>query len=365
MEDRRISAIQVFRGIAVLGVMLFHCGTVQGRYSISLLKPPEFLKFGQSGVDLFFVISGFVMATVTHGRFGSREQMTRFLYRRGTRIYPAYWFFSLVVLALTLLTPNWLRVSPNLRIDLLSSFLLVPNKLYPIIQVGWSLIHELWFYVVFSVFLLFRENRLVPALLVWAHVLIVINVVFNVDSFLPGVRLICHSHGLEFISGVFTAILLRTQWAQRIPTRVLLLILVDAILLLVIAYKYRALRQVYLTRTLVFAPLYATVLGCCVLLEMRQLLPKMRFLNFVGNISYSAYLSHLLTMSLAAYVLAIVRPNLSGTFGGLVIWSAMIGAALLVGWLGYRFVERPALELSRVLGDRLLTPRTNVAAAEA
>jgi exopolysaccharide production protein ExoZ len=365
MENRRLSAIQVFRGIAVLGVVAFHCATILKQYSINFFEPPKFLRFGQSGVDLFFVISGFVMVTVTRGHFGSGMEMSRFLYRRVTRIYPAYWFYSLLMLALVSLVPVWVNAKPTTHYNLWASFLLLPHKYYPVVLVAWSLIHEMWFYVVFSTLLLLRENKLVPMLVTWGLILVGLNLALGVDTFSPGLRLICHSHGLEFIGGALMAILVRSPRVQRVPTGVLLVILATAFVGLGVAYYLRAMRHTYLIRASTFAVLYATVLGSCVLLELRRTFVKMRFLNFVGNISYSMYLCHIMVLSLTAYVIKTHWSGPRGKTGALIVWTCMLGTTLLLSWIGYRFIERPALELSHTVGDRLLTAPSNVAAAKA
>jgi peptidoglycan/LPS O-acetylase OafA/YrhL len=96
----KLRSIQALRGVAVLSVVAFHALSIEQKYSGGDLLFPDFLRLGQSGVDLFFVISGFVMVTVTKGRFGPNGERMRFLWGRLTRIYPTYWFYFFLTAAL-------------------------------------------------------------------------------------------------------------------------------------------------------------------------------------------------------------------------------------------------------------------------
>src|SRR5262245_65089484 len=93
-QGEKIEAIQALRGVAVLAVVAFHSLVFERKYSGGDLVLPGWFRFGESGVDLFFVISGFVMVTVTRGRFGKFNEVVRFLWSRATRIYPTFWFRS-------------------------------------------------------------------------------------------------------------------------------------------------------------------------------------------------------------------------------------------------------------------------------
>ena len=151
----KLRSIQALRGIAVLGVVAFHVALVEGKYSGGDRLLPDFLRFGETGVDLFFVISGFVMVTVAQGRFGGTRELPRFLWSRITRIYPTYWFYFFITLAVFLVKPEWVNASEENQAQLVTSFLLLPSEQLPLVMVGWSLIHELWFYLVFAGLLLF------------------------------------------------------------------------------------------------------------------------------------------------------------------------------------------------------------------
>jgi exopolysaccharide production protein ExoZ len=94
----KIQNIQALRGIAVLSVVFFHLLMIERKYGGSRTILPDLFQFGMFGVDLFFVISGFVMFTVSRGKFQIPKQTLRFIYHRMARIYPTYWVYSILVL---------------------------------------------------------------------------------------------------------------------------------------------------------------------------------------------------------------------------------------------------------------------------
>ena len=88
VSTRKIQNIQGLRGIAVLLVVFTHMLSIEGKYAQFEYIIPELFIIGESGVDLFFLISGFVMVAVTHSKSQSKIQIQKFLYHRIARIYP-------------------------------------------------------------------------------------------------------------------------------------------------------------------------------------------------------------------------------------------------------------------------------------
>src|ERR1700757_1478274 len=136
-----IRTIQTARAIAANLVIFSHLFLVQARYTAGTVLP-AFTLYGIAGVDLFFVISGFIMVAVAGRDRGPIE----FLWRRVTRIYPTYWLVSLAVLATALLAPTLVNSSITTPISLWRSFLLIPDRTFPLLAVGWTLVYEMYFY---------------------------------------------------------------------------------------------------------------------------------------------------------------------------------------------------------------------------
>jgi exopolysaccharide production protein ExoZ len=145
---QRLESIQSLRGLAALGVLLCHAGL---------------LPLGAAGVDLFFVISGFVIASIAPGREPGQFALDRFW-----RIFPLYWLASL----------PWLAVAYVRDLDTpwrtLTHLTLMPFEGIPYLRPGWSLLYEVLFYGAALFILLTGRWRLLAALflalLLWGYV---------------------------------------------------------------------------------------------------------------------------------------------------------------------------------------------------
>lgn len=150
----RLASIQYLRAAAALMVLGYH---VVGEAGV----------IGAAGVDVFFVISGFVIGLVTTGR---RVDPLAFAYDRATRILPLYWLFTALLVVTKLAAPGLL---PRLPLDaawIAKSFLLVPTVLpgttgtFPFLYQGWTLWYEVLFYAAALVAIVSAPRRQTAAL---------------------------------------------------------------------------------------------------------------------------------------------------------------------------------------------------------
>lgn len=342
-------SIQSLRGIAVLGVVLFHSFSIEQKYSGGDFLLPNFLRLGQTGVDLFFVISGFVMVTVTKGRFAKGGEMSRFLWGRLTRIYPTYWFYFFLTFGVLLIKPGWVNSSQGNQVHLLSSFLLLPSDQLPLVMVAWSLIYEMWFYFVFSVLLRFHERLLLPSLLVWGAIVTTVNLVTVVDHLSAGLQIILHPYSLEFITGAVIALFLARQDTALLSKQSAVLVL--ALVLAAgfpVAYRYNVIELPGLTREIIIGLLFGFLVLSCATLEKYRFNPP-KFLQFIGDISYSVYLSHVLVLSAIGRLWLSVWQTPESLIDNIIACLIMLAAVIAYGWVGYRFIEQPILRISHRL----------------
>lgn len=345
--------IQALRGVAVLGVVAFHLMSIEIKYSGGDLFLPDFLLLGQSGVDLFFVISGFVMVSVTKGRFESNREIARFLWGRLTRIYPTYWFYFFLTGIIFVIRPNWVNSSQDHQADLFSSFLLLPGQYLPLVMVAWSLIHELWFYTVFALLLKFNEKRLIPFLFAWGMIVVMANAFATPADQSAGVRIILHPYTLEFIIGAFVAIFVSGNLSQKFISRVSIK---GFMALLVIAlpcvYAFNVLKDASIMRVTVMGTLYGLVVFFLAILEREKKIFVPRFLQFIGDISYTVYLSHILILSAIGRVWMMVNPAQNSLVDNMIVCLIMLASVVSYGCIGYRLVEQPILRISHRLRIR-------------
>ncbi|QBE49962.1 acyltransferase family protein [Leucobacter triazinivorans] len=196
---RTVRSIQFLRALAALGVVYYHAVDAGGVFALP--------STGAWGVDVFFVISGFIIGTVTV------QNSAHFFRRRVFRVVPLYWIATLAWAAAVLLVP-WREGSTEVDLPgLLKSFFFIPYQMPlregPILQLGWTLNYEMFFYLVVAVMLvLLRTAR--PAL--WGAVLLLGALV--VSGFIwpasePSLAFYQSTLLLEFLSGVLLSFVYR------------------------------------------------------------------------------------------------------------------------------------------------------------
>ncbi|WP_433969684.1 acyltransferase family protein [Tunturiibacter gelidiferens] len=156
----------MLRGLAASMVVIHHSTQSWSQNLGKGVSAPTW-EGGAAGVDIFFVISGFVMAISTIGREHKDHPALSFLERRLIRIFPLYWLVSLVyLLKVTIVRwyPRFAGSGQHVQTPLgyiLSSFLLIPYRdsignIQPLLNVGWTLSFEMFFYFLFASALAFR-----------------------------------------------------------------------------------------------------------------------------------------------------------------------------------------------------------------
>ena len=158
----KLLGIQFCRGLAAILVVLYHAGRMLAlpQY-LGHIALGGFFNFGNAGVDFFFVLSGFIIFFVHEKDIGRPESLLAYAWSRVTRIYPIYWLVTALVLVEIALRPGPKDVDPGY---LISSLLLLPQPQEPVLGVGWTLVHEMLFYLVFAVAVLSRRFGLWIAL---------------------------------------------------------------------------------------------------------------------------------------------------------------------------------------------------------
>lgn len=210
------ASIQVLRGLAALGVVLFHVSDMLHRYSDGggmFCRLSSFWFTGAAGVDLFFIISGFVMVQSTASIAGQPGAGKQFLVRRSIRIMPLYWLFSGIMLLLVLLPSTLSGQFFSLEYTV-KSFLFIPalNPVsgldLPLLPQGWTLSYEVYFYLLIGLLLCFPQRIIFPLITLFFLVSIAGGVVLGGLVFLheyPLLKVVTSPLLLEFILGSLLA----------------------------------------------------------------------------------------------------------------------------------------------------------------
>lgn len=354
----RLRNVQALRAVAALAVVLAHLGGTTGIEDTWLAGDYGWLRPlhlpGNAGVDLFFVISGLIMV-VTAGRMAPGVGSAgTFLYRRTTRIYPAYWAATLPVLALFLVAPQMVNSSSSAPPRILESLLLLPQPGLPLLLVGWTLTFELYFYLVFSLALLLPPRRRALLLGAWGVVIVTLAFAFPTTT-QPWLALVSAPLSLEFLFGAVVGwLILRHRFVSPVAVTVV----GGAAAAAAIWWGGDAVGGGWY-RAVVVGGLLAVFVYGVVGLEATDRLVAPRWLQALGDASYSLYLWHVLILAaMGRFLLSRLPDNAVVHALALVFTLAVVVAGSLVA---YRLIERPLLRLFRGREKRTGQPPTSMA----
>ena len=349
---RKLDGIQMLRAFAVASVAWLHAGQMVE----SLRHGTPLPDLGISGVDLFFVISGFILCLLT---LRDKEEIAggraswKFLQRRIARIFPIYWIFS---------APEIVHYSHHgwqTAKAYLPGLFLLPSYSYPepkvLANFGWTLVFEMFFYLVLAAVLLFTVRRA-------PQILICLLVLFVVAGEFIGIRhplliVVCNPMILEFAFGGVVALLYAKFGGghRRVGCALVTLGGAGAVLLSIMhcrwiaPFPYQIFRdENVLARALTWGVSCALVVAGVVVWgpSLRSIFGKAAVV--LGNASYSTYLLSGLALPLlnslfTAVALRHVTVNI--WIGGVLQASVVLGV-LMVGVVFYQLVERPLIRWS-------------------
>lgn len=329
--DNRYTGVQALRFIAAMLVVYTHAmWMVSDR--ILLHTTEEYWRPGMSGVDLFFVISGFVMAISSRNLVGRVEGWKIFLTRRIIRIVPLYWIATTFKLALLLAIPSLVHNTPLDFYYVLASYLFIPTffstgfMIEPLMPVGWTLNYEMLFYLLFALALFLR----LPVLKFTASVFILFTVinVFSTPEFAYGYGYL-NPIMLEFVMGMLIAELCKRGFTIKPWIGIVAVMISFAIMFTSGDYPIWW-RWVY------WGLPSMVIVGVVTLSEqkLRKHIPQL--ITTLGDSSYSIYLFH--TFVIPALGMIIVKYQFEHPVTAL--FACMI-ISPLVGLVIYKLLEWP------------------------
>jgi exopolysaccharide production protein ExoZ len=347
-DSAKLYSIQYLRALAAAAVVLSHAAdSLLGRSS-RLID----LGYGADGVDIFFVVSGFIMYYTT---FDTEMGPKAFLSKRLIRIFPLYFILSSAMFVLTRLHPaSFNRESPNL-LAYLESVLFIPHwnprehDLQPIIGQGWTLNYEMFFYVVFAASLLLGKSLRGIAVLPVMVALVVLGSFCPVDS--PVFITYTSPLMLEFCLGIIIAACFLG------PRKLAIGLSLSLVVVLVVAaaclYRWQPNSYASLSTRALFAGLPCGLLvAIMVSIERRGWLPYSALLVVIGDASYSLYLDHGFVLGFGRRLW--LRYFTSDTIASHALFIAFIlTVSILLAIPLYKYVE---IKLGRMLKTLLVRP---------
>ena len=348
-----MDGLQALRAVAVILVAWFHasefCGSVIGRTLPSL---------GAYGIDIFFVISGFIMATILLRAAQAPNPPAPWLFikRRILRIFPVYWIFA-TLSALILLHRHQLFQS-----NYIPSLFLLPWIQYPyyplLVGFSWTLVFEMIFYCLIFIVLLIKPRMAVQITIAILLVLAAIGSVTDIRH--PVLIAILNPLLLEFVFGCCIAMLYyRFGPRRRFGLILLTIATIISFFLNKLPFPTADGMQMVIADVHVFARVAtwgiaaaAVVAGMVFWSPVMKNAPA-RLLIVLGNSSYSAYLaSAVVVEKLTQLFLKLDRQPQSISLPVQVLLQIVFVIAILgCGWLSYQFVEWPLLRWGQRFTD--------------
>ncbi|WP_423793798.1 acyltransferase family protein [Methylobacterium indicum] len=345
--------IQVLRALAAVMVAAGHA-----QHEVAGLADRAGLAFAPAawlpwpaGVDVFFVISGFIIVHAAAPLHGRREARRIFLAHRVARVVPLYWLATTLYLALAWARPGLLGAGGEGPAYLAASYLFWPmargdGAVQPLYSLGWTLNYEMAFYVVFALVLPWgRRQAVAGTVAVFAGLVLLGAAAVHHGTALP-VPLAFWSDPivLEFACGALLA--LARQEGLRLPGLARLVLAGTGLVLLSLAGDAPA-----LPRCLAWGG------PACLLVAAAALGPSgvggprraalLRPATLLGDASYALYLVH--PFAVRGVRIAVEATGLAARLGPGLVVAAMLALACLAALVLHRVIERPLTRMARAL----------------
>lgn len=338
-----IVAIQMLRWIAASVVVLGHSQKemikVAAR-SHHVMTFSHLVELG-IGVDIFFVISGFLIFHVSRRHFAVAGYPANFLKRRFLRVVPLYWLMTLAMLLAVLLVPALLNHNVlNPTLTAMSFFLVAwPDSsggVFPLLNSGWTLNLEFYFYLVFAVALQFRQRLAIALLAAWFTGTVILAQALSDPAW--WLAFYAQPIVLEFVAGVLLSLAYATGMRLSFATSVTIAIAAVAL--------HIGLRQWgHVTRVVENGLPAGLLFFALVFNKGLALRPSLaRFIRLMGDASYALYLTSPFVINLTFEALTrsgVHKPDM------LITASCVSSSAVAV--LVFHFVELPITRFGRRL----------------
>lgn len=332
-SNNTLQSIQLLRGIAALSVVYVH-----------VLATPN---FGLFGVDIFFVISGFVMTLVTT----KNTNPTAFFLHRLIRIVPLYWMLTTCLLVVIVFAPNLLSSTTLNFTNFLKSLFFIPyfkesHLIQPFLFVGWTLNYEMLFYLcITSGLMLSSRHYLLIAISALVLIYLTLGVLADnslLNGFFGNLKI------FEFVLGILAFKIYRFGYLKNIPYLFGLFISAGCLFFMI----YAETKQIKIDSFFTYGIPSFFLLLSALSLELIMGSPIVKTIaTFVGDTSYAIYLSHAFVIEFIRKVVIKHSDFLQHHMSVVIIVS--LSASILVGYFLHRYLDQPLQHyLKRILLQR-------------
>jgi exopolysaccharide production protein ExoZ len=352
---QQLNSLQLYRGLASVLVVLHHANIILDR-ELQQDGSLKIFHFGWVGVDFFFVLSGFIIFYIHQADLGRPSQFRSFITKRCLRIYPLYWLVLFAKILLSLVGDSNSEIFKTSFGRFIQIFLLVPQpgtNLTNFIGVSWTLTYEIFFYILFGLLILLKPNisKLVGG--IW-----IVGLLANAVNLLPTERIfllsfIFNMRNLEFIFGCLAAYIVSKSPALN--GKFLVAIALSLLTVAVFNTKYNETAISSDVATLIYGIPFALTIVGSVIIEKSTPLKIPPFLIYLGNASYSIYLTHgFILNNITRIYLKFAQKYQSSLLSlrsdnilYIAISLVIVGLSIGFGCIVYNAIERPIIKAFR------------------
>lgn len=329
-------SVQFLRGLAALLVVMLHITNKEVQNGLST---QYWFNMGGTGIDLFFIISGFIMCYTTHDK---QISCLQFVKHRIGRIIPLYWLLTTIALVIYLMPLNAFYDKAAIRV--LDSYFLLPIGNKYLVGTGWTLSYDFYFYFIFAVFLVFSLGSYIRYFFILLSIFTLTLLGWmNIFPSSLGIFL-CNYWLMEFAFGIIAFIIFKNI---KISILYCVLLILCGLPVLV----YQNFNDFMLTNSYrVFYIGFPMFLVFNAVLHMEEFFKQphnlcISFFERVGNSSYSLYLSHPFMLVIASFICVKLHITFSISF-----FCFLLVSSILFGFFVYHFIEKP---MSKWIKNRL------------
>ena len=326
----QLYSLQVLRFVAAFAVVLFHFGSgLTVEYNLST----NYFGIGAAGVDIFFVLSGFIICYSANPARGS----IYFFRRRIARVVPLYWLLTLGLIVIALFWKGLLNSTVIDAESVIKSFLFIPYEksngmIQPILFLGWTLCYEMFFYLVFGICLLAGRNAS------WFASGIILTLVLIGRIWPEGSapwRFYTNPILVEFVIGMLIYNAYMSSSRLKAGSNVV------AVLLLVAAPVLHTLSTKWAGPGVITSAIFAATIVLAFLVVRVEKSNTLMFFVLLGDASYSLYLIHPYTLQ---FPVKLLGKHLSFELLTLVL-AATTALTVIVSIYVFRWIEKPAQDI--------------------
>lgn len=364
-------SLQAGRAFAAIFVVLFHLGgaiAAEKYFDLQFFSIP--FSFGDSGVNFFFVLSGFIILTAHYKDVYNPRKIGNYLEKRIIRIYPTYWIIFLVVYLIAISSSALHDTVPHDFFVLFKSLLLIPqDKILiggtgaPVLIVAWTLQYEVLFYSFFSLIIL---GRIISTILGLSW--LCIYLIYHGSSSLTfPLSFLAKDYILLFFLGMSISVICTNKSSAKNIKKPIIYFFIGACI-----FTFIALNKIFKTDFL--SDFYTIIYGASSALmifglvkteDSGQVIGGAKWLQILGDSSYALYLIHYPLISILCKLAMLINLKNFGVIGALISFIFIFIICIFTSVIFNLWIEKPVTKYLRIFISRIYPPTIKAAPADA